>query len=96
MTVTVEVTNPGSLNLLKDMENLGLIHVQPSAVQETKVPSSNDEHSYRWLRGCCKDIKGGSVDNFLAHSREDKEYELAIEKRQEEERKRLADAKLHS
>jgi len=45
---------------------------------------------YQWLRGCCKDIPGGSVEDFLARSRADKEHELEIEKRQEEERARRA------
>jgi hypothetical protein len=38
----------------------------------------------RWLRGCCKNQPGGSVDDFLTNCRSDKERELAIEKRQEE------------
>jgi hypothetical protein len=47
--------------------------------------SSVADHN-RWLRGCCKNQPGGSVDDFLTHCRSDKEQELAIEKRQEEER----------
>jgi hypothetical protein len=62
----------------------------------TVTEAPQDEYSFRWLRGIHKGIPGGSVDDFLARCREDKEHELAIEKRQEEERKRLADAKLHS
>jgi len=111
MTVTVEVINKGSINLLKEMENLGLINLRtsvsldsektsrnlpPSPEDRTEgpqVPLRNDQNSSRWLRGCCKSIPGGSVEDFLSRCREDKEHELAIEKRQEEERERLA--KLH-
>jgi len=30
---------------------------------------------YNWLQGCCKNMPGGSVDDFLARSRADKELE---------------------
>ena len=87
MTVTIEVKSQGTLNLLQDMEGLGLIHIYaPSSLDNTKtVPG--DSNSYSWLRGCCKNLPGGSVDEFLANCRADKERELAIEKRQEEERR---------
>jgi len=87
MIVTVEVKNQRTLDLLRAIEGLGLIHVNtpvpPQAAEKTdqeKVPP------YHRLQGCCKNIPGGSVEDFLARSRTDKEYELAIEKRQEEER----------
>ena len=104
MTVTVEIKNPGTLNLLRNLEDMGLIHLQPSG--EVPAPNNTAESShelakedkppYHWLRGCCKNIPGGSVDDFLARSRADKEHELAIEKRQEEERARRAKEKLSS
>jgi len=91
MTVTVEVMNPGTLNLLRDMEGLGLIHVNspvpPRAAEKTE---QKKEPPYRWLRGCSKGIPGGSVEDFLADCRKDKEHELEIERRQEEERARYA------
>ena len=93
MIVTVEVTNKGSINLLKEMENLGFINLRTSVSRISEKNSRNDRSSSRWLRGCCKSIPGGSVEDFLVRCREDKEHELAIEKRQEEERERLA--KLH-
>jgi len=95
MTVTVEIVNHGTLNLLKDMEKMGLIHVRSSVSQETEKTAQKEEPPpYQWLRGCCKNKPEGSVENFLARCREDKEYELAIEKRQEEERaRRHANAK---
>ena len=93
MTVNVEVINKGSLNLLREMENLGLINLHTSVSRISEKTSRNDQSSYRWLRGCCKNVPGCSVEDFLARSREDKEHELAIEKRQEEERERLA--KIH-
>ena len=95
MTVTVEVINHKTLNLLKDLENLGLIHVQPSIPQNTARTSQEDPPYYR-LRGVHKNIKRGSIDEFHERSREDKEYELALEKRQEEERANLAKTKLSS
>jgi hypothetical protein len=97
MTVTVEIKKQGTLNLLQDLENLGLIHVQPSAPQDTSETVEEAPPPYQWLRGCCKSKSGDSVENFLARCREDKEHELAIEKRQEEERaRRRANAKLSS
>ena len=103
MIVSVEIVNQGTLNLLRELENLGLIHVHSStsySERHLKSASSSAETvlekppSYLKLRGIHKNISGGSVDDFLAHSRKDKENELAIEKRQEEERARLAKAKL--
>ena len=97
MTVTVEIVNHGTLNLLKDLENLGLIHVQPSVPHNAEKTAEESPPPYQWLRGCCKNVPGGSVEDFLARSREDKEHELAIEKRQEEERaRRRANATLSS
>jgi hypothetical protein len=96
MTVTVEIMNPGSLNLLNAMENIGLIHVQPSVPQNTGETVHEEEPPYQWLRGIHQGIPGGSVEDFLARKREDKEHELAIEKRQEEERARLANTNLSS
>jgi hypothetical protein len=63
-----------------------------SALNSTALVSeaSLREAPSRWLRGCCKNLPGGSVDDFLAHCRSDKEQELAVEKRQEEERARRA------
>jgi len=94
MTVTVEVMNPGTFNLLRDLENLGLIHVQPSVSQDAQKTAQEETPPYQWLRGIHAGIPGASVEDFFARCREDKEHELAIEKRQEEERARLANAKL--
>jgi len=97
MTVTVEIMNHGTLNLLRDLENLGLIHVQPFVSQDADTTAQENPPPYQWLRGCCKNKPEGSVENFLMRCREDKEHELAIEKRQEEERtRRRANAKLSS
>jgi len=96
MTVTVEVINEKTLNLLDALEGLGLIHVRSAVPQEAEMAVQENPPSYQWLRGCCKNKPEGSVENFLARCREDKEYELAIEKRQEEERARRAKAKLSS
>ena len=96
MILTVEVIENAAINLLNDLENMGLIHVKPAISQNDKKTAEEDSPPYQWLRGCCENQPGGSVEDFLSRSREDKEYELAIEKRQEEERTRLASAKLSS
>jgi len=96
MTVTVEIMNHGSLNLLNAMENIGLIHVQPSVPQNTGETAEEDKHSFLRFQGIHAGLHRGSVEEFLADCREDKEHELAIERRQEEERARLAKAKLSS
>jgi hypothetical protein len=94
MTVTVDVINRETLNLLRNMESLGLIHVRPS-VPESAVNTATDKNRpARWLRGFCKNNPGGTVKDFLANCRADKERELALEKRQEEER--IHDARLSS
>jgi hypothetical protein len=87
MTVTIEVMNQGTLNLLRDMEGLGLIHVNSLIPSRTVEKTEEGEKpSYHRLMGIHKDIPGASVENFLAHCRADKEHELEIERRQEEER----------
>jgi hypothetical protein len=91
MTVTVEVKNQKTLDLLKAIEGVGLIHVNsPLSARPARKADEGGTPPYRWLRGCCKDLPGGSVENFLARCREDKEHELEIERRQEEERARRA------
>ena len=95
MTVTVEVKNHRTLDLLRAIEGLGLIHVNSPIPPQTAEKTVQEEiPPYHWLQGCCKNIPGGSVEDFLARSRADKEHELEIEKRQEEERARRA--KLHT
>ena len=96
MILTVEVIENAAINLLNDLENLGLIHVKPGVSQNNEKQAGRDSPPYQWLRGCCENKPGGSVEDFLARCREDKEHELTIEKRQEEERTRLASTKLSS
>jgi hypothetical protein len=87
MTVTIEVMNQGTLNLLRDMEGLGLIHVNsPIPPQTAEKAKQGEEPSWHRLRGIHKNIPGASVEDFFACCRADKEHELEIEKRQEEER----------
>jgi hypothetical protein len=95
MTVTVEVKNQGTFDLLRAIESLGLIHVNsPVPTQTAEKTVQEEEPSYHRLRGCCKNIPGASVEDFLARCREDKEHELEIERRQGEERARRA--KIHT
>jgi hypothetical protein len=96
MTVTLEVKNQGTYDLLKAIEGLGLIHLNaPMPPQTAEKTAQEEKRPYRSLRGCCKDLlPGASVENFLADCRADKERELEIERRQEEERARYA--KVHT
>ena len=98
MTLTVEIIDHGAIKLLNDLESLGLIHVKPAVPQDGENATAGDDRhsSFLRLRGIHKDAPGASVEDFLARCREDKAHELAIEKRQEEERVRLAGAKLPS
>ena len=87
MTVTIEVINQGTLNLLRDMEGLGLIHVNsPIPSQAAEKTEQEEKPSYHRLMGIHKNIPGASVEDFFARCRADKEHELEIERRQEEER----------
>jgi len=87
MTVTIEVMNHGTLNLLREMEGLGLIHVNsPIPPQTAEKTEQGEEPSWHRLMGIHKNIPGASVEDFFARCRADKEHELEIEKRQEEER----------
>jgi len=95
MTVNVEVKNRKALDLLKAIEGVGLIHVNSSVTpQITEMEVHEKTPPYRWLRGCHKGLHNGTVEDFLADCRKDKEHELEIERRQEEERARCA--KLHT
>ncbi len=98
MTVTVEVKNKKTLNLLNDLENLGLIHLQPPVPQNPEKTAEEDKRSFadRYY-GIHAGLHKGTVEDFLADCRADKEREFAIEKRQDEERaRRLANATLPS
>jgi len=63
-------------------------------VQENPPPyqcpqgSTEDKKPFRWMRGIHAGLHKGTVEDFLADCHADKERELAIEKRQEEERTR--------
>jgi hypothetical protein len=82
--------NPKSMNLLRGMEDLGLIHVQDPAPKEAEYAVHGGKSSWQKMRGIHKGLPGASVDEFLARCQADKEHEIAIEKRQEEERNRRA------
>ncbi len=81
MTVTIEVMKRETFDLLKNMESLGLIHMQ----QPVSAENENSAYKNAWhrLRGIHKNIPGASVADFLANCRTDKERELTGEKRQE-------------
>jgi hypothetical protein len=96
MTVSVEVTNQKTLDLLKAIEGVGLIHVNtPVPSQSAEMEVQEEQPPYRWMRGCHKGLHNGTVEDFLADCRKDKEHEFEIERRQEEERAAHR-AKLHT
>lgn len=80
MTVTIKVTNQDTLNLLHNMENLGLIYMQHPVSRETEKTAEDEKYTYRKLRGIHKNLPGASVDEFLVRCYADKERELALEK----------------
>jgi len=95
MTVTVEVKNQGTFDLLKAIEGLGLIHVNsPVQPQASEMAVHEEPPPYLRLMGCHKGLHKSTVEDFLADCRMDKEHELEIERRHEEERARHA--KLHT
>ena len=65
-------------------------YLQHKAQQENTVKTAQEDKfdAFLQLRGIHKNIPGASVDEFLFRCREDKERELANEKRQQEERNR--------
>ena len=80
----------GTLNLLRDMEYLGLIHMLSPTKKDNEKAIPEDNRSNRWLRGYCKNLPEGSVDEFLARCRADKEQEFSIEQRQQKEQDKYA------
>ena len=80
MTVTIKVTNQDTLNLLRNMENLGLIHMLTDTSPDIHKADEEEKYSHRKLRGIHKNLPGASVDEFLARCYADKERELAMEK----------------
>jgi hypothetical protein len=83
MTITIEVINQKTINLLREMEKLGLIHMQISVPHVVENTIFDNERSNRWLRGCCKNLPEGSVDDFFERCRADKKCELGKENHQE-------------
>jgi len=108
MTVTQTVRIPASRRLIIDVppeipEGVATLtfapveaepaDAEPPIPSQTRAPVGEDP-IFR-LCGCHKGIPGASVDDFLARCREDKEYELALEERQFQERQeRRRNAKL--
>jgi hypothetical protein len=90
MVITQTVEIPASRRLIIDVppeipEGLVVLMFAP---MEVRAPLQRDEVSesdapYHRLLGCHKALPNGTVDDFLAHCREDKEREMAIEERQQ-------------
>ena len=71
--------------------------MQPTVQQKTEKPVREGGRSLLQMRGIHAGHNKGTIDEFLAECHEEKLRELAIEKRQEEERERMrANAKLPS
>jgi hypothetical protein len=97
MTVTVEVINEKTIDMLNVMESMGLIHVQPPIQQETEKLAREGRRTLLEMYGIHAGRHGRTVDDFLRECHEEKERENAIDKRREEERERMrANAKLPS
>ena len=62
MTVTVEVIEKKSLNLLDAMENMGLIHVLPSVPQESDKPAREGKSFVERMRGIHAGHNKGTED----------------------------------
>ena len=65
---------------------VGYLHYKTQQESTIKTAQEDKFTAFLQLRGIHKNIPGASVDNFLSLCREDKEHELDIEKRQQEER----------
>jgi len=97
MTITQTVKIPDSRKLMIEVPpeipvGFATLTFAP-ADAETPTPQSSAADkvdSIFQLYGRHKGIPGASVDDFLARCREDKEYELALEERRLEERRRYA------
>ncbi|MDR2591194.1 MAG: hypothetical protein LBC59_00095 [Chitinispirillales bacterium] len=99
MTVTQTVRIPASRKLIIDVPPEipeGVATLTFASVEaEPQNRASVGEDPIFQLYGRHKGIPGASVDDFLARCREDKEYELALEERQFQERQeRRRNAKL--
>ena len=79
MKVTINVTNKAVFNLLRNMENLGLINMQTQVSHDIDL-TDEDKFSYRKLRGIHKNLPGASVNEFLTRCYAEKARELAMEK----------------
>ena len=84
MTLTIQVRNQDTLNLLRNMQNLGLINIQTvehrsDVSLDTEIKPEKHIHSYHKLRGIHKNLPGASVDEFLKRCYAEKERELALE-----------------
>jgi len=101
MTVTQTVRIPASRKLIIDVPpeipvGIATLTFAPADAEEVDTEPPTQDHTSDYedpifqLYGRHKGIPGASVDDFLARCREDKEYELALEQRRLEERKRYA------
>ena len=80
MIITVDVKNQITLNLLRNLESLGLIHLKPPA-PENAATSAGDmpeapQKANPWLRGW-SEASGDTMEAYFERKRRDKEEELA-------------------
>ena len=94
MTVTVEVIEEKSISLLNAMEGMGLIHVQPSVQKDAEKPAREGRRTLEQLYGVHAGHHGRTLDDFLRECHEEKERENEIDRRMDEERERMRNAKL--
>jgi hypothetical protein len=96
MTITQTVEIPASRRLIIDVppeipEGLAVLTFAAVKLSPSRGGVSGATAPYLRLLGCHKGVSGGSVNDFLARSREDKIRELAMEERQIEGHSRYAD-----
>jgi len=96
MTVTVEVINEKTIDMLNVMESMGLIHMQSSVQQNAEKPMREGRRTLEQMRGIHAGHHGRTLDDFLRECHEEKERENEIDRRMDEERERMRNAKLPS
>ncbi|MCL2194189.1 MAG: hypothetical protein FWB78_12445, partial [Treponema sp.] len=73
LSITIEVKNQKTLNLLRELESLGLIRAQsPSSLKTAKTVKTvkavvrKNNHSNQWSRESDKNLPGRSEDDIFA------------------------------
>jgi hypothetical protein len=97
MTITQTLNVPASRRLTIDVppefpDGRITLTFSPAEAESgfAQDDEAEDDAPFLRLMGRYKGLPGASVDEFLARCREDKEYELALDRRRQEERAHYA------